>query len=159
MEVRPSYYGWFLPILFEDVSSSSVRAISTAAAIDRSSVEQGRTWSRSTIVVELLHSCLIIMYFGTWTCWLDMLVSNMRNVILGLTSIIRFAGKRCCWTRAILGSNGTRPLVGGTTITVVPIIGFIRAFWWLWHRRHVVLPEWWWGYPYLLYYQTSSNLR
>lgn len=82
-----------LASLGEDVISLSLSTLLIAAVILKFSVEVGGDQRRSAIVVELLQNCPIIMSFGTWTCSVDVLFSNMRNRKFGITSIVPFAGK------------------------------------------------------------------
>lgn len=117
MELRQLSGAWTLASLSENVFPLSLSTILTAAAIVGSSVEVGVNWSRTPIVVKLLHTIPNIMHFGTRTCCVHTLLSNMGGDILYMTYIIPFVGRSWRLTRAMVGSSRERPLALETTVT------------------------------------------
>lgn len=71
------------------------------------------------------HCCTLVRW--SWMCWIDTLVSDMKDGILSRASIILFACKSWPWTRAMFESNHKRSLVVETTVMGVIILGLSRT--------------------------------
>lgn len=125
--LRQPSSAWDMAPPSKGVFSLSLWTAVTDVADVLSSVQIGGNGLRSTIIVEPLHSCPIIIHSDTWTCWLKMLVSSICNAISGSIYIIRFVGRSWRWIRTRFGSIRKPILSVKTIVTGITLHGFNRS--------------------------------
>lgn len=113
-----------LGVLGEYVPSLTLWTILTAVANAESPVEAGGNWVEPKSVVKLLHSCFINRGINTWRSWLDTVVCNMQNGMLGVTSIIPLVARRWRRNKAMFDPNHKRLLGVQTTVAGVTLLGY-----------------------------------